>query len=228
MHVFCRYLLVGMGTIEPADDVALVVAARCGDHEAFGALYDRHGQLIYRYCYRHAADTSQAEDLLSTVFLEAWRCRERMALVDGSARAWLLGVAKNVTRARARANRRHAQALQRYSAAMTELVQPDHAAVVDSQVSAAAAARAIWVQIVLLPLAEREVAELCLLEGLTTAQTASALGLREGTVKSRLHRVRRRLQAVARTSETQTPAAPRGHVRDERAPRAPIDAMEMT
>ncbi len=171
---------MGMGPGGPADvEAPLVLAVRCGDHAAFGALYDRHGQLIYRYCYRHAVDSAQAEDLLSSVFLEAWRCRERMTLVDGSARAWLLGIAKNVTRTGARAHRRHAQALQRY-AAMTELVYPDHATVVDDQISAAAAARAIWVQIALLPRPEREVAELCLLEGLSTAQTAAALDLREG------------------------------------------------
>lgn len=220
---------MGKGPVEPAEvEVLLVLAARRGDHAAFGTLYDRYGQLIYRYCYRRAADTAQAEDLLSTVFLEAWRCRERMSLVDGSARAWLLGIAKNVTRAGARAHRRHAQALQRYSATMTERVPPDHATVVDDQVSAASAARAIWVQIALLPRPDREVAELCLLEGLTTAQAAAALDVREGTVKSRLHRGRSRLQAIARTGEAPNPAASTGHGGDERAPRPPIEAMEMT
>ena len=210
------------------DEVTLVAAVRRGDHEAFGALYDRHGPLIYRYCYRHGVDPSQAEDLLSIVFLEAWRCRERIAVVDGSARAWLLGVAKNVTRARARAHRRHAVALQRYAPAPDDLVQPDHAPIVDEQVSAASTARALWVQIAQFPVADRQVAELCLVEGLTIAQAAAALGQRKATIKSRLYRVRRRLQSVAHTSEAQVPRAANGHVRVERAPRASIGAKEMT
>ena len=213
---------------EVGDEVTLVMAVRRGDHEAFGALYDRHGPLIYRYCYRHGVDPSQAEDLLSIVFLEAWRCRERIAVVDGSARAWLLGVAKNLTRARARAHRRHAVALRRYAHAQDDLVHPDHAPIVDEQVSAASTVRALWVQIALFPVAKRQVAELCLLEGFTIAQAAAALGQRKATIKSRLYRVRRRLQSVARTSEAQVPRATNGHVRVERVPRASIGAKERT
>lgn len=205
-----------------------MLAARRGDQLAFGALYDRHGQLVYRYCHRHAVDPAEAEDLMSTTFLEAWRCRERMALVDGSARPWLLGIAKNLTRAGARAHRRHRRALQRFSSQMQDLVQPDHAAVVEDQVDAAVTARTIWMKIALLPRGDREVAELCLLEGLTAAQVAAALGLRRGTVKSRLHRARHRLQGVARTSETAIPAASTEHVRDERLSRVPIGPREMT
>ena len=97
----------------PGSEEQLVQAARGGDCEAFGCLYDEHVQVVFRFCARRSTDPDQAEDLTSITFLEAWRCRDRMVLVDGSVRAWLLGVAKNVVRNQERARRRHQVALRR-------------------------------------------------------------------------------------------------------------------
>ncbi|MEW1960798.1 sigma-70 family RNA polymerase sigma factor [Kineococcus sp. NPDC059986] len=206
----------------------MVTAARGGDQDAFGSLYDRHAQLVYRYCHRHALDPSQAEDLMSVVFLEAWRCRLHIALVDGSARAWLLGVAKNVVRSNARTKRRHAEALQRYTATLEADTVADHAPAIDDRISAASTARLVWTHMMLLPSPERAVAELCLLEDLSVAQAAVVLGQRPNTVKSRLSRARSRLRSVAQTGDIETPRRARGHVGDERTPRAPIETLELT
>lgn len=206
----------------------LVGAASRGDQDAFAALYDRHAQMVYRYCWRHSPDPGQTEDLLSVVFLEAWRCRTRMIVVDDCLRAWLLGVAKNVLRTARRNERRYSRALQRYHATMDDSVQEDYAPGVDDHLASLQSARAVWLAISVLPAAERDVAELCLLEDFTVAQAAAALGQKEQTVKSRLRRIRHRLRAVARTGEVQTPASRNGHVRDECPPRTPIEAMEMT
>jgi hypothetical protein len=58
-----------------ADDSALWERSRAGDADAFTALFERHARTIYNYCFRRISDWSAAEDLLSIVFLEAWRNR---------------------------------------------------------------------------------------------------------------------------------------------------------
>ncbi|MCP9487145.1 MAG: hypothetical protein MSC30_14950, partial [Gaiellaceae bacterium MAG52_C11] len=60
--------------MEP-DDAVLWRRARVGDADAFGLLFERHSDAIYNYCFRRIGDWAIAEDLLSVVFLEAWRRR---------------------------------------------------------------------------------------------------------------------------------------------------------
>jgi hypothetical protein len=62
---------------EPQDDrtdvVDLVARAQRGDAEAFGALYDRYLDLVYRYVYYRVGGKPLAEDLVSETFLRALR-----------------------------------------------------------------------------------------------------------------------------------------------------------
>src|SRR3712207_2939083 len=80
--------------------------------ERFAQLFDRHAAELLRYCFRRTADAAAAEDLVSLVFLEAWRRRDRIGSAE-EARPWLYGIATNLLRQRWRARRRHAAALAR-------------------------------------------------------------------------------------------------------------------
>jgi RNA polymerase sigma-70 factor (ECF subfamily) len=193
-------------------DAALLEGLRADDPQAFDVLYDRYAQAVYRLCWRRtrppcnqpwgnrASPEHDPADLLSMVFLEAWRCRARMALVDDSLRPWLLGVATNVCRAANRHARRHGDALRRYHAqqATGDNEEPDHAAQVASRLDAQAAAGVLIASLQRLPQRQRDVAELCLLEGLSTAAASATLGVSEGTIKSRLARARDQLRRTAR------------------------------
>lgn len=81
--------------------------------EVFATVFDQHAQEVYRYCARRAETPDAAEDLMSVVFLEAWRCRVRAVQMDGSYRPWLLGIARNVVRTARRSAHRHRAALRR-------------------------------------------------------------------------------------------------------------------
>jgi Sigma-70 region 2 len=85
-------------------------SARNGDAEAFATLFERHAKAIYNYCFRRIGDWSAAEDLLSVVFLEAWRRRDK-ELPPGKVLPWLYGIATNVVRNRRRSERRYRMAL---------------------------------------------------------------------------------------------------------------------
>ena len=60
--------------MEPSDAL-LWERSRGGDATAFGLLFERHAKTIYNYCFRRVGNWAVAEDLLSVVFLEAWRRR---------------------------------------------------------------------------------------------------------------------------------------------------------
>ena len=76
------------------DDVAPLVAAALEDPAAFGRLYDRFIQRIYRYVYSRVGDAHEAEDITSQTFIAAYeslgRYRER-----GQFSAWLFRIARS-------------------------------------------------------------------------------------------------------------------------------------
>lgn len=199
-----------------------LTAVRQGDAEAFGALFDRHAQEVYRYCARRCEVADAAEDLMSVVFLEAWRCRAGAVQVDGSFRPWLFGVARNVTRTARRSAFRHRAALGRFHSSYSSAQEVDPAEAVVARVDAERAVRLVEDDLHGLPARDRDVAELCLLEQMSVASAALVLGIPEGTVKSRLSRVRRHWQHLLQTSENVTPATSVGHVQGERPSVAPV------
>lgn len=71
---------------------------RAGDPSALGEAYDEHARVLHHYAYRVCGDRTAAEDVVSAVFLEAWRCRGKVHAEGGSLRPWLLGIATNIMR----------------------------------------------------------------------------------------------------------------------------------
>jgi RNA polymerase sigma-70 factor (ECF subfamily) len=171
--------------------------------QEFALLFDSLSKGIYNYCFRETADWAIAEDLTSIVFLEAWRRRDEVELAHDSAKPWLFGVAINVLRHRRRSLRRHAQAMRRLPITATT---PDFSD--DLAERLAYQERAAKTQALLrsLPVKYREVLALCDWSGLSTSEAGRALGVADGTVKSRLSRARQvareRIEQV-RTEESQ-------------------------
>ncbi|MFJ4435877.1 RNA polymerase sigma factor [Streptomyces sp. NPDC088923] len=164
-----------------------------GDREAFGRIFDRHGKAVYNYVFRRTADWSEAEDLTSTVFLHAWRRRAETVLDRDSALPWLLGIADRLL-SNTRRRLRRADALLRRLVSHDEQVG-DHAERVAHRVDDERRMSEIHRALARLPRHEREVIELCVWSGLDQRAAAEVLRVAVGTVKSRLHRARRRLGA---------------------------------
>jgi len=136
----------------------------------------------------------------------------------------LLGIARNVARTHARSAHRYRAALHRYVAAE---VAP--AADLEDHVVRAVDAPGLRADVVAalatLPRRDRDVAELCLLHGLTTAAAARTLSIPEGTAKSRLSRARGRLRRLLQTGESVNPQAPTGHGKAEWPSAAPAGGL---
>jgi RNA polymerase sigma factor (sigma-70 family) len=173
-------------------DASLWARARAGDADAFGLLFKRHARAIYNFLFRSTADWAAADDLLSIVFLEAWRRRDK-ALDEGNVLPWLYGIAANVLRNRRRSERRGATALRRLPKAEPE---PDFAAAAEERVDDERRMREALELLNELPSREREVFVLCAWMELSYEDAALALGLPIGTVRSRLSRARARLREL--------------------------------
>jgi len=76
-------------------DYELVARASRGDKDAFGDLYERHLDAIFRYIYYRVNHQQDAEDLTEVVFLKAWQsissCHEKKAAF----KSWVYRIAHN-------------------------------------------------------------------------------------------------------------------------------------
>lgn len=172
-------------------DSALWLEASSGTERSFAVLFDRYRRRIFRKAYAQVRQVADAEDVVALVFLEAWRNRAKVRIVDGSLLPWLLTVTNFVLLNQARTARRHGRLL---AALPTPEREPDHADDVlerldrDSQLSELRAAMSH------LSTQEQSILDLCVIEELPIATVAAALDIPVGTVKSKLHRAREKVR----------------------------------
>jgi RNA polymerase sigma factor (sigma-70 family) len=162
-----------------------------GDSRRFGTIWDRHRDRVFRHLMSSGNNASSAEDLTAATFLELWRRRRAVRFVDGSLLPWLIVTARNVSRNAARATRRY----QRFLAALPPpAVVPDPAvAIADRDDDHLVALRAT---ITAARPADATLLAMTALEGFTTREAATALGLSEAAAKMRLSRLRSQLRSA--------------------------------
>lgn len=179
--------------MDEREDQELLHRCAAGDVEAFGRLFDLYVDDVYRYAFRRTGSWSDAEDLVSITFIEAWKKRGALRIQKTTILPWLLGVATNADRNLQRSKRRYAALLRRLS--QPDLV-PDPSESVAGRLDAEIEAKAVLKAIDALDERDRDVAIICLADAHTYEQAAQILGIPVGTVKSRINRVRKILSEV--------------------------------
>jgi DNA-directed RNA polymerase specialized sigma24 family protein len=106
-------------------DEALWRRSLDGDGEAFGALFDRHRDRVFRHACRLVDARHDAEDVTASAFLELWRRRTDVRLVEGSVLQWLLVTATNLGRNTSRGTRRYRHLLERLPRAEEQADAPE-------------------------------------------------------------------------------------------------------
>jgi RNA polymerase sigma factor (sigma-70 family) len=174
-------------------DAELLAAAR-ESPKVFGELFERHFDAVHRFCVRRVGAT-RGEDLAGETFRRAFEHRDRYDLAVPNARPWLLGIAMNLVRSELRSRTIHDRAYQRLVDATS---MSAHNLVEDAFNGLSARDDLAVVARLLLQLPEDDVEALFLhvWDGLTYAEVATSLGVAVGTVRSRLSRLRRRLETM--------------------------------
>jgi RNA polymerase sigma factor (sigma-70 family) len=167
-------------------------AATLRDPELFAVLYDRYAAQLYRYAYRRVG-AEPAEDAVADTFLAAFQHRHRFDASRPSARPWLFGI---LTRELARWHRAESARYRALAKAGTDEVQPGFADRVDAVVSAQALNGPLAGALARLSRGDRDVLLLIAWGDCSYEEVAETLGIRLGTVRSRLHRARRQIRGA--------------------------------
>jgi len=167
-----------------SEDRELVEQFARADSHAFDAIVQRYEQRVYAIALRMTGNIEDARDAMQDVFLSALRAL-RSFRGDAQLSTWFHRVAVNASLDMLRKRKRHvAEPIEEAGERPSDDIGPEDAA--------ARAARAAEVQRALLHVSDDHRAVLVLhdLQDLDYAQTAAALDIPVGTVKSRLHRAR--------------------------------------
>ena len=171
-------------------DEELVLRLDAAGH--FEELYRRHVSKVTAFATRRCSTAHEVPDLVAAVWLEVIASARAFDPRKGRALPWILGVAANLTASNERRRSREREAVERLGRQPT--IDGDALAELDTQIDAMAPARHAMNTLRQLPLGERMIAELILIEGLQPNEAARALGVRPATARMRLMRARRKLQ----------------------------------
>ena len=174
----------------PLDDAELVTRAKNGDVAAYQELVRMHQGVAFRTAYLIAGSTADAEEAAHDAFIKAYSALGRFRR-GKPFRPWLLAIVANEARNRRRSSgRRQMLALR----AAEEMRSGDAAPSPEAAVLGRERDMDLLAAVNRLSEQHRRVVACRYFLDLSEAETASALGIRKGTVKSRLSRALERLR----------------------------------
>jgi RNA polymerase sigma-70 factor (ECF subfamily) len=166
-----------------ADVVELVGRAQSGDAEAFGSLYDRYVDVVYRYVYYRVSNKSLTEDMVSETFLRALRRITSFSWQGRDFGAWLVTIARNLIADHFKSSR--------YKLEVTtgEMLDADKATdgpeneVLDNLTNVT-----LLGAVKMLGAEQQECVVLRFLQGFSVSETALAMGKTDGAIKALQYR----------------------------------------
>jgi len=173
------------------DEATLIQRAKNGDMAAWEPLVLTHQQPVFRYAYLLLGDPDDAEDIAQETFLRAWRYLVRF---DSTLplRPWLLSITSNLASNRRRSAGRYLSALMR---AFRDETPP---ATLEEKSTKRMQADRLREAVQTLNIADQQIVYLRYFLDLSVAETAEALNIAQGTVKSRMSRALDKLRNIIR------------------------------
>jgi len=179
----------------PAED--LVRAACAGDHDAFGAVFRLLYGRVHRTVWGILGDEAEAHDVAQESWIKAWERRARFNFTSTFS-TWVHRIAVNTAldalRRRSRLRRRFRSFLGGLALADRARELPAGEPGPDRQLEQRELGRAIAQAVEALPEEQRVVLVLREFEDYSYEEIARAVGCQPGTVMSRLHLARKKLQ----------------------------------
>jgi RNA polymerase sigma-70 factor, ECF subfamily len=176
-----------------ATEAELIAAARAGRQDAFTEIVERHSGTVYNLALRLVNNPQEAEEVLQETFISAFQALDRF---EGRSQlgTWLYRIAYNAALMRLRRRQVPTESLDEPAVTEDGDMLPrqfaDWSALPDEQLLGKEFHGVLEKALAALPNSLRSVFVLRDIEGLSTAETAEALGLTETNVKVRLHRAR--------------------------------------
>jgi RNA polymerase sigma factor (sigma-70 family) len=187
------------------------LAASLSEAERFSVIFDRHFDPVHRFLSRRVGP-DVADELAAETFAEAFRRRRSYDPDRAAVRPWLFGIAVNLLHHHRRTERRRLRAYAR--AGIDRHLDPELEAVHD-RVDAGALGAQLALGLASLRPGDRDALLLHAWAGLSYEGIAQALGIPIGTVRSRIHRARRRVRELLEASGQSLGEADDKGARDE-------------
>ena len=166
----------------------LVHLAQAGDGEAFGMLYDRYVDSVFRFIYYRVNDRALAEDFTSETFVRALRRIGSITYQGRDIGAWFVTIARNIVLDHVKSARH------RLETSTGETIEgPDHAPSTENAVLESLASERLMEAVALLGEEQRECVMLRFMQGLSVTETAAVMGKNDGAIKALQHRAVRKL-----------------------------------
>jgi RNA polymerase sigma-70 factor, ECF subfamily len=166
----------------------LVAAAQQGDQAAFGQLYDRYVDVVFRFVLFRVGDRPLAEDLTSETFLRALRRISSVSYQGRDVGAWFVTIARNLVLDHVKSSRYR---LEMTTADILDSSADDRGP--EHEVVEEATATELMRCVAQLGRDQQECIMLRFMQGLSVSETAAVMGRNEGAVKALQHRAVRRL-----------------------------------
>ncbi len=171
------------------DESTLIRHATNGDAAAWESLMLLHQESVFRLAYLLLGDPDDAEDTAQESFLRAWKYLRRFDATR-PIRPWLLSITANLARNRRRAAGRYFAALMRSLRDEPASTRMEEKSVQHLEASE------LWHAVQNLTMADQQIIYLRYFLDLSVNETAQALQVAEGTVKSRLSRALEKLRSI--------------------------------
>ncbi|HEX7354563.1 MAG TPA: ECF subfamily RNA polymerase sigma factor, BldN family [Mycobacteriales bacterium] len=171
--------------------VRLVARAQAGDAEAFGEIYDRYVDLIYRYIYYRVGSKQLAEDLTSETFLRALRRIQSFTWQGRDVGAWFVTIARNLVTDHYKSSRYRLEITTHDLIAATG--DSPQEGTPEDEVLAGITNATLLAAIKRLGAEQQECIVLRFLQSLSVSETAEIMGKNEGAVKALQYRAVRSL-----------------------------------
>jgi RNA polymerase sigma-70 factor (ECF subfamily) len=166
----------------------LVRLAQAGDGEAFGQLYDRYVDTVFRFIYYRVNDRALAEDFTSETFLRALRRIGTITYQGRDIGAWFITIARNIVLDHLKSARH------RLELTTAEILEgKEHAQSTESAVLDLLQSERLMEAVAKLGDEQRECVMLRFVHGLSVNETAGVMGKNDGAIKALQHRAVRKL-----------------------------------
>jgi RNA polymerase sigma-70 factor (ECF subfamily) len=166
----------------------LVRLAQDGDGEAFGLLYDRYVDTVFRFIYYRVSDRALAEDFTSETFLRALRRIGTITYQGRDIGAWFITIARNIVLDHLKSARHRLELTTADTIEGKEHAQSTEEAVLDVLQS-----EQLMKAVGQLGDEQRECVMLRFVHGLSVSETAGVMGKNDGAIKALQHRAVRKL-----------------------------------